>query len=211
MNRKIQGGVYLIVDPAAKRVKLLSTLEKIIGEEIAAVQVWDNFLPAEAPLQLLEEVLQLCRPQKIPVLINNRWELLQSIRLDGVHFDKQPHDIFKLKRELNRDLITGITCNNDLSTVEWAHEHGFDYISFCSMFPSSTANSCELVKVDTIRSAAAITDMPIFLAGGITPHNIHLLAELKYSGVAVVSGIMNAADPLNALKSYQDTIKESKK
>lgn len=210
MKRKIQSGVYLIIDPSVNRDKLLNTLEQIVRESIAAVQIWDNFLPDEIPLQLIDQVLQLCHPQNIPVLINNRWELLKKIHLDGVHFDKQPHDIFQLKQELGRDLITGITCNNDLSAVQWAHDNGLDYISFCSMFPSSTANSCELVTFDTIRSAHAITDIPIFLAGGINPDNMDKLAVLNYSGVAVVSGIMNAADPLSELKSYQDKIKETK-
>ncbi len=210
MKRKIQSGVYLIVDPSANRDQLLNTLEKIVHEKIAAVQIWDNFLPNETPLPFIIQVLHLCHSQNIPVLINNRWELLKSINLDGVHFDEKPHDIFCLKRELERDLIIGITCNNDLSVVRWAHQKRLDYISFCSMFPSSTANSCGLVNFDTIRSAQEITDIPIFLAGGINPANMHKLATLKFSGVAVVSGIMNAADPLNQLKSYQEKIKETK-
>ncbi|HTG55471.1 MAG TPA: thiamine phosphate synthase [Niabella sp.] len=210
MNKKIQGGVYLIIDPSVNQDKLLNTLEKIVSEKIAAVQIWDNFLPNETPLQLIEQVLHLCHSQNIPVLINNRWELLNRINLDGVHFDKKPHDIVHLKRKIGRDLIIGVTCNNDLSTVRWADQNGLDYISFCSMFPSSTANSCELVNFDTIRSAHRITTIPIFLAGGIHPGNIHTLAVLNYSGIAVVSGIMNAADPLGQLKSYQVKIKETK-
>lgn len=207
MKKKIQSGLYLIVDPAANRDKLLKTLSAIVREKIAAVQVWDNFCPGESPVELIKEILHYCHPQNIPVLVNNQWELLREIELDGVHFDNKQDCILYLKQALNREVITGITCGNDLSVVKWADENGMDYISFCSMFPSSTANSCELVTFDTIRKAKEMTRLPIFLAGGISPFNLHKLDELNYSGIAVVSGIMNAAEPLTELKEYQKRIK----
>ncbi len=210
MKRKIQGGVYLIIDPSIDQDLLLNTLKKIVREKIAAVQIWDNFSPDTDPPALIEQGLGLCHLQNIPVLINNQWELLRIMNLDGVHFDKAPGNIVQLKQQLGQEVITGITCNNDLSTVKWADENKLDYISFCSMFPSSTANSCELVTFDTIRKAKEITNIPIFLAGGINPENLHSLSGLNYSGIAVVSGIMSAADPLAELKKYLKHIEEIK-
>ena len=74
------------------------------------------------------------------------------------------------------------------------------------MFPSSTANSCDLVSFDNIKRVRTITNLPIFLAGGIKPENMEMLNELSYSGIAVVSGIMNAAQPAEALKMYHDKL-----
>jgi thiamine-phosphate pyrophosphorylase len=211
MKRKIQGGVYLIIDPSMDQDVLLSTLKEIIREKIAAVQIWDNFSPGTNQPALIEQVLRLCHLQNIPVLINNQWELLKTMNLDGVHFDKAPRNIVQLKQQIGREVIAGITCNNDLSAVKWADENRLDYISFCSMFPSSTANSCELVSFDTVRKAIEITDIPIFLAGGINPETLPSLSALNYSGIAVVSGIMSAANPLAELKRYQKRIEEIKK
>ncbi|MGN7786633.1 thiamine phosphate synthase [Niabella sp. 22666] len=208
MKRKIQGGVYLIIDPSTDQDVLLSTLKEMVREKIAAVQIWDNFSPDTDQPVLIEQVLRLCHLQNIPVLINNQWELLKTMNLDGVHFDKAPRNIVQLKQQIGREVIAGITCNNDLSAVKWADENRLDYISFCSMFPSSTANSCDLVSFDTVRKAKEITDIPIFLAGGINPENLPSLSGLNYSGIAVVSGIMSAANPLAELKRYQKRIEE---
>lgn len=206
---KIQNGIYLIVDPSMDRNILLNKLQEIIDEEIAAIQIWDNFKPNENPIECINDILQICRTKNIPVLINNRWELLKQTDLNGVHFDKIQDNILQLKNELGREIIKGITCNNDLSIVKWAVRNEIDYISFCSMFPSSTANSCELVTFDTVREAREITSLSVFLAGGIKPGNIELLNELNYSGIAVVSGIMNADKPVEALGKYQQKIKTS--
>ncbi|MDN3657223.1 thiamine phosphate synthase [Ferruginibacter paludis] len=206
---KIQNGIYLIIDPSMDRNVLLRKLKEIIYEDIAAIQIWDNFKPNENPVELINGILQLCYTKNFPVLINNQWELLKQTSLDGVHFDKVQDNISQLKCELGREIITGITCNNDLSVVKWANENELDYISFCSMFPSSTANSCELITFNTIKEARKITALPVFLAGGIKPENIEMLNELNYSGIAVVSGIMNIDKPVEALKKYQQKIKTS--
>jgi len=209
VRKKIQNGIYIIVDPSMDWDTLLSKLNEIIHEKIAAIQIWDNFNHNENLVEFINEILNLCHTKNIPVLINNRWELLKQTNLDGVHFDEVQNNIHQLKDELGREIITGITCNNDLSIIKWANENGLDYISFCSMFPSSTANSCELINFNTVKEAKKITSLPIFLAGGIKPENIEILNELNYSGIAVVSGIMNTDHPVEVLKKYQQKIKTS--
>lgn len=199
---KIKNGIYLILDPSMDRISLMLKLMEITQENIAAIQIWDNFNPHENPVPLINEILELCHPKKIPVLINNRWELLRQTKLDGVHFDEKHENMRKIKKELNRQIITGITCNNDLSLVNWANENEMNYLSFCSMFPSTTANTCELVSFETIREARKITDLPLFLAGGINPENMQKLDSLQYSGIAIVSGVMSAEKPGQEIKKY---------
>lgn len=204
-KRTIQNGIYLVVDPSIDRQILLDKLEEAVQQKIVAVQVWDNFNDEDIK-PLIQKIINRCHPNNIPVLINNRWHLLFETDLDGIHFDNIPGNFDQLKKELNRPIIAGITCNNDLSIVQWADENQFDYISFCSIFPSSTANSCDLVRFDTIKKANKLTGMPVFLAGGIKPENIYKLKELGYSGIAVASGIMSADKPGEALKMYHEKL-----
>ncbi len=210
MKKTIQKGIYLVIDPSIDRNTLLSKLQQAIKGKIVAVQIWDNFKTGCNIKELIKEISSLCQSQNIPVLINNQWSLLLDSELDGVHFDTVPDNFNQLKQELGKEMIVGITCGNDLSVVKWADENGLDYVSFCSVFPSSTANSCELISFETIKQAYKITSLPIFLAGGIKPENIHLLNGLNYSGIAVVSGIMNADKPVEALKMYYEKINSSK-
>jgi thiamine-phosphate pyrophosphorylase len=196
----------MVIDPSMEHRMLVNKLQQVVKEKLVAVQIWDNFKKDESPKELIHVLLSLCHPENIPVLVNNRWELLRETDLDGVHFDAMPGDLHLLKVQLARDFIAGLTCNNDLSVVKQADENKLDYISFCSMFPSSTANSCDLVTFDTVKKARKITSLPIFLAGGIRPGNIDQLNELDYSGIAVVSGIMSADDPREAFHLYEQKL-----
>jgi thiamine-phosphate pyrophosphorylase len=213
-RREIYPGVYVVIDPGMEEDIIIRKLGTIIQEKIIAVQLWDNFSGHINSLELIGKITRLCHTENIPVLVNNRWEWLLETELDGVHFDGIPEDIEKIRKTVKRDFIGGLTCNNDLSVVHWADENFMDYISFCSIFPSSTSNSCELVEFETIREARKITRIPVFLAGGIKPGNMNELNSLSFDGVAVISGIMNSDAPGMSVRSYIEnldkTIKPSK-
>ena len=206
-KRNIKPGIYVVVDPSLAEPVLLDRIGRCAQEEIAALQVWDNFLPGQNIHKLLHKICELCHAKDIPVLINNKWQLLEDIPLDGVHFDQIPEKYQLIKEVIKRPFISGVTCNNDFSVVYWANEQQLDYISFCSVFPSRTSNSCGLVHFNTIREAKKISSLPVFLAGGINPGNMHELDGLDYTGIAVISGIMNTNRPDESIKEYREKLK----
>lgn len=207
-KQTVQSGIYLIIDPSMDEEILFSRLNLIVKEKISAIQIWDNFKENQNIEELLLKIHEITSSNNIPLIINNRWEYLNQIPFDGIHFDEIPENFIQIKKEINCDFIAGITCNNEISTIEYAEENQFDYISFCSMFPSKTANSCELVNFDTVQKAKSIFSGKIFLAGGIGLNNIKNLNELNYDGIAVVSGIMSAENPSETIKEYQQKIKK---
>lgn len=195
-------GIYLVVDPSMPKHILMEKLQLILTEKIAAVQIWDNFSKGQDILSLINELCELCHLSDTPLIINNRWEYLKDTALNGVHFDHVPDDYELIKSHINRPFLSGLTCSNELSLIKWAEENKLDYISFCSMFPSATATSCELINYETVRQAKTIFSNPIFLAGGIKPENIGELTGLGCDGIAVVSGIMSSEHPVESIRQY---------
>ena len=207
---KIRGGLYLVLDPSMNRKELFLKLKEVLEEEIAVVQIWDNFSPSVDEGKLVNEICDLCHSRNVPVFLNNNWHLMKSTQADGIHFDIIPENFSKIRNELSADCMFGVTCTNDLSVIQWAHDNKLDYISFCSIFPSKTSNSCELVSFETIKKAREITSMPIFLAGGIQYQNIKELERIEFEGVAVISGIMSSENPGQATREYLSELKRIK-
>lgn len=204
--QRLGSGLYLVVDPSMPEKILLDKLGRVLHEKIVAIQIWDHFPEEQHAAELIEAISERVKPAHIPVFINNRWEYLMDSSLSGVHFDEIPSDFEYIKTSIDKPFLTGLTCTNDLSQIRWAAEKNIDYLSFCSMFPSATANSCELVDFETVRLGRAIFKNPIFLAGGITPEHIEELKGLPYDGIAVVSGVMSAADPAAAIQTYYEKL-----
>lgn len=205
-ERKLGPGIYLVVDPSMPEEALLEKLDRVLPEKIVALQIWDHFPEGQDAATLIGAINEKARDAGIPVFINNRWEYLIGSSLSGVHFDEIPPDLEQIRRLVNRPFLTGLTCTNDLSLVRWAAENDMDYLSFCSMFVSATANSCELVDFETVRSARSIFQKPIFLAGGLRPGNLGKLDGLPYDGIAVISGVMSSDDPAGAIRKYYETL-----
>ena len=207
-NLKITGGIYLVLDPAMEKVLLLSKLSEALKAGISAVQIWNNWQAGADKLEWIEDIAGLCSFFNVPLLINEDWELLaKSSYIQGIHFDKIPDNIESIRKTVGREFLTGITCSGNLDTVHWAQENNCDYISFCAMFPSASAGECSIVMPATVNTARAITSMPLFVSGGITPSNIITLKkETSFDGVAVISGILSADKPLKKIKEYKDAL-----
>jgi len=205
-KEKLQG-VYLVLDPSVPEEILIEKLEYALIGGVSIVQIWDKWpkhFKKISKINLIQRLHKITEPYSVPLLINNEWELLESESLDGVHFDIIPLDFDEIKARFNRKLTYGITCNNDLTNIAWAERNKLDYISFCAMFPSSSVDTCEIVNPDTILKARKMTQIPLFLSGGITPDNFHSLKTFNFQGVAVISGILSAESTEESVKKYYE-------
>ncbi|WP_157970343.1 thiamine phosphate synthase [Albibacterium indicum] len=212
-KRNIREGVYLVIDPSMERDLLFERLEKAMKTRISAIQIWDNWQEDAEKETIIIKLIELCSKHDVPLLINNDWSLLRSFPLDGVHFDEIPANFDDIQRVLEASLsnkpIYGITCNNDMEIIHWADDKRIDYLSFCSMFPSTTSTSCELVSLESLHKARSITNLPIFLAGGIRPDNMDAFEGVDYQGVALISGIMGSNDPEKAVLQYIEQLNKN--
>ncbi len=214
IGKKISGGLYLVLNPDMGRTILLEKLEHALNGGVEIVQIWNNWpesFSASDKKDLISDITDISSRFDAAVLINEEWELLKETGLDGVHFDEFPENFDSIKSEINRDFITGITCGNDLKIVQQAVENGVDYISFCSMFPSASVSSCEIVLPETVRKARQMTQLPLFVSGGITPENLTQLKDLNIDGAAVISGIMNSDAPKKSAMDYKNILEKLKR
>jgi len=205
---KITGGIYLVLDPAKPLELLLQKLEAALNGGIDVVQIWNNWGEETDKLKLIKAIGTLCRQNNVPLFINEEWQLLaQTPYLDGVHFDVIPAQYSAIKKAINKPFMAGITCSGDLDVIAWADKNQLDYVSFCAMFPSPSAGSCSIVMPSVVKKAREITSLPLFVSGGITPQNIITLKEkTPFDGVAVISGILSAADPKKQVQTYKDAL-----
>ncbi len=196
--------IYLIVDPLGEFPLLADKIERALQAGLFAVQLWNNWRQPEKIQETVSAIYGLCQTHGVPLFLNGGAELLSINHIDGIHLDA-PDERIELWKNTRPDLKWGLTCSNDPQQLQWAGEHGMDYVSFCSVFPSKTNTSCELISPESIRNTQRYFAGPVFLAGGIQISNLALLQGLPFDGIALVSGIMDAHDPgeaVNLFKKY---------
>lgn len=197
-------GVYLVVDPKRNWENLLLKLDKALKGGLNIVQIWNHWaenISMGKKLEFLDKIKKLCANFNVPVLMHEDWELARQTGLDGVHFDEIPIRFNDVQKELNGKIV-GLTVGNDLDKIRWAEEQNINYISFCAVFPSSSVDICEIVDQKNIHVARTMTNVSIFLSGGIRTDNLKYLDKLDFDGVAIISGILDATDPTEAVQEY---------
>ena len=200
----IKNGLYLVIDPSLTLPILLSKIEAALKGGVDIIQIWNYFSEGADKEMIIKLIVSIAYQYNVPVLINEDITFIDLV--DGIHFDEIPADFDKIKADISPDSIIGITCGNDFGKIEWAVANQLDYISFCSVFPSKSVNTCELVSREMIGKTRAYTSMPIFLSGGIDLNNLALLKDTGLNGVAVISGIMGKEEPEDAAKAYKNAL-----
>jgi len=205
--RRLQG-LYLVVDPSMPQNKLLDVVEKALKGGVDVLQLWKAWQNRSKIKGLARELLKLANDYAVPLVINNDLQLAKDLEAHGVHMDGYDVIPVDVRKALNEQSIVGYTMGNDFKWLKWAETVGADYVSFCSVFPTTSAGQCEIISLNTLRSAKSVTRIPVFASGGINLSNAHLVLETGVNGVAVISSILKAHDPEQVAKSFKDIIHE---
>lgn len=218
---KIKGGLYFVVDiTSIDKIgveKLCEIVEKAVKGGVDVIQIWADESDWKRNFDELcdvsKRIIEISHKYDVPVLVANDVELCSAVGADGVHLDGYEipkKSAFEIKKVIGEDKIVGVTCGNDIEKIKWAKQNGVDYISFCSIFPSSSVSSCEIVPLDMIKKAKEILgdDFPVFASGGITIENVDEVLSAGVDGVAVISAIMKADDPEMASSAFKAKISE---
>jgi len=199
-------GLCLVVDPSVPHRRLLDIVEKSLKGGVDVLQLWKPRKNSRKIRELARELLNLANDYGVPLIINNDIQLAKDVEAHGVHLDGYDVTPSDARKALNEQSIVGYTVGNDLKWIKWAETVGADYVSFCSVFPSTSAIQCEIISLGAIRSAKSVTHIPVFASGGITLSNVHLVLETGVDGIAVISAILKASDPEQAAKSFKAII-----
>jgi thiamine-phosphate pyrophosphorylase len=204
-SRKMEG-LYLVVSPILPLDKLLLATEKALRGGVDMLQLIAGEETSEM-LALARSLSYSTGNHRALFLINGSLRLAKEINADGLHFDSYNTGPSEVKQGLGKECIVGYTLSNDMNRVRWAEEVGADYVSFCSVFPTCSATQCQIVSLETVRTARSRTSLPIFAAGGINLDNAHLVLEAGVDGIAVTSALLKAKDPEQTARSFKKIIR----
>ena len=139
------------------------------------------------------------------VSINGRLTVAQHLSLH-YHARTHPDSVAEARRALGPRAVVGFSAH-DLSGAEAAVAAGADYVLLSPIFPTTTKPDASAIGLDALRACAeALGDAPVYALGGITPDNAAACLDAGAYGVAVLSGILHAADPQTAAARYLTAI-----
>ena len=148
--------------------------------------------------EMYEECLQLRRLTRTAgatFIIDDFVDLALAVDADGVHIGQTDLPAAIVRRLLGPDKTIGLSTHAPADLLAANELAGvIDYVGIGPVFSTQTKKNAAAVGLEYVRYAAANSRLPYVAIGGIKEHNIKAVVEAGAATIAVVSGIVAAAD-----------------
>ena len=200
-------GLYVITDDQLSGEHLLTHVQQALAGGACLVQYRSKTSSEAAREHTARAVLELCREQRVPLLINDDIELAVKIGANGVHLGQDDGRVNAARNKLGSGAIVGVTCHASLEMAQTALDEGASYVAFGRFFDSNTKPEAPPAKLNILQEAKAALNIPICAIGGITPDNAPGLIEAGADMLAVIHGVFGQQDVEYAAKQYSRLFK----
>jgi len=185
---------------------LTEVIRAVCRGGVKAIQLREKDLPAKSIFNLAQEIQQICKKTGAKLLINDRFDIAQAIRADGVHLTSKSLPIEIVRKYFNSDKLVGVSTHS-LEEARQAEVSGADFALFGPIYPTpSKAAYGDPQGLTKLQEVAKSVSIPVFAVGGITPDKAKKCVESDAFGVAVISSVMSTRDISATLKSYEDCL-----
>jgi len=205
-------GLYLVTDrDLCGGRPLKEVVAAAVAGGAAWVQLREKNLSTRAFVEEAAAVKALLAPHKVPLIINDRLDVALAVGADGVHVgqDDMPYPL--ARKILGTGKIIGLSVET-WEDVEAAEKWDVDYLGVSPVFATptktDTKGSWGLEGIARIRS---FSRHPLVAIGGLNATNTGAAVRAGADGIAVVSAICAAPDPLAAARELCRIIAENRK
>ncbi|KAH6773074.1 thiamine biosynthesis protein [Perilla frutescens var. hirtella] len=164
-------------------------------------------------LEAAKACLEICHSHGVPLLINDRIDIVLACDADGVHIGQSDMPARVARSLLGPDKIIGVTCKTP-EQAEEAWIDGADYIGCGGVYPTNTKENNAVVGLDGLKTVGLTSKLPMVAIGGIGISNVKSVLEFgvpNLKGVAVVSALFDResvlAETQNLLRAVMDSVK----
>ncbi|MBI3990252.1 MAG: thiamine phosphate synthase [candidate division NC10 bacterium] len=192
-------GLYVITDRKQTQGRPLEeVVEASLRGGARAFQLREKDLEAKDLYELAGHLMQVTRREGATLLVNDRIDIALALDLDGVHLARRSFPTDVARKLLGVGKLIGASCHSLDEALE-AEEGGADFLVLGPIYetPSKLPYGPPLGR-EIIRRVREKASLPIFAIGGIKPQHVPEVLAAGANGVAVISAVMAAPDPMEA-------------
>jgi thiamine-phosphate pyrophosphorylase len=185
----------LISESLCPKGDWLRVAEAAISGGADCIQLREKQLDAGELLSRAQQLVTLCRPKNVTVILNDRPDIALLANADGVHLGQTDLPCKEARKLVGNQLLIGVSTSN-LNQAKQAHADGADYCGLGPMFPTTTKHKPVIAGPEYLKQYLIWNKLPHLAIGGITPTNLGELTSLGVQGIAVSSAICASDDPI---------------
>ena len=207
MKRPVDFSLYLITDRNNARDRVLNfVVEEALKGGARAVQLREKDLTSRQLHEVACDLRKLTTRYGALLFINDRIDIAQSVDADGVHLGGSSIPVHRARTLLGEEKLIGASCHTTTEAMS-AQEMGADFITYGPVFytPSKAAYGAP-VGVKNLEEVSGLLRIPVFALGGINRGNVSRAMAAGVRGIALISAVMAAGNPLEETRLLLSTL-----
>ncbi len=197
-------GLYPIVDRA-------SWLQKLLPLGITTIQLRSKDQTGDELENEIEQSIALANKFQARLFINDYWQLAIKHRAYGVHLGQEDVADADLQAIHQAGLRLGISSHSD-EEVARACAAKPSYIAFGPVYPTtSKIMAFGPQGIAQLKHRVETLDYPVVAIGGINHQRLPDVLATGVNGIALISAITQASDPITTTKNLLNIIHEKNK
>ena len=185
---------------------LPSLIRQAVGAGLPAVQLRERDLSTGELLPLAREVQSVTASHAVPLIINDRVDLMMALNLDGVHLRSDSLPSFSVRQLIGSRGLIGVSTHS-VEDVRRANQNGADYVVFGPVFETASKRSFgPPLGLNLLDEACRHSAIPVFAIGGITCERVRRVRRAGAHGVAVIGALLTRDDIGDAVREFNDAL-----
>lgn len=202
--------LYVILDAGLVRGPVPEIASQLMSAGVRLLQYRAKNVPAREMLEVAKALAGIARPHHAAFFVNDRPDVAYLAGADGVHVGQDDLSVEQARRVIGEERWVGVSTHNR-EQFEQAAASSADYIAIGPIYATaSKANPDPVVGTEMIRQLRPLTRKPIVAIGGIRLERAAEVIEAGADSVAVISGILGAADPVQQAMQFLQRLEAAK-
>jgi thiamine-phosphate pyrophosphorylase len=187
--------LLLVTDRTQTRGRSLPVLlRQAVDAGLPAVHLRERDLPTDELLRLVQEIRAITLPRTVPLIINDRVDLMLALNLDGVHLRANSLPVAAVRRLAGADRLIGVSTHS-VADVRQANRDGADYVVFGPVFDTPSKRQFgSPVGLEQLAEVCRLSVIPVFAIGGVTRLSVPDVLRAGSHGIAVIGSILDRDD-----------------
>ncbi len=210
--QNIDYSLYLVTDRGLARDRsMLEIVRAAVQGGVTCVQLREKECSTLDFIEQAFTIKDFLKSRGVPLIINDRVDVALAIEADGVHLGQTDMPLEIAKKIVGDSMIIGISAESLADALE-AEKGGADYLGVSPIYATPTkTETAPPLGLEGLRAIRAAVNIPLVAIGGLNRDNSAAVIQNGGDGVAVVSAIVAADDPVTAAADLKQIINEARK
>lgn len=190
---------------------LCEIVEEAICAGVALIQLREKKNSALFTYQIGKRLLELTRQYQVPLIINDRVDLMLALDADGVHLGRTDLPLDVGRKLIGDRKIMGYSVNQ-IEHLEYAIAHDADLVGIGPVFTTKTKKDvADTIGLKGVKRITSQSSIPCVGIGGISLNNCYEVIRAGASGVCMISAILSSTNITETTKEIKQQILAAKK